>query len=118
MSLADIPRQYIQAWNDQNLDTILSLFTADATYQDPTQSGLIKDLMPRLFDDFIGFLPDLNNQIQNTVEQGAMVAVEWLAKGNNTTGWEPQGEVSFGGMDMFEIQDGKITALRSYFNAD
>lgn len=122
MTNLTVAQKYFDAWNNQDAETIKSLFITDGTYQDPVVGLLniqsIDSYTKNLWEAF----PDLSFSIPTADEIGIdKVAAQWVMSGTNTgpfMGLPPTGKrINVPGADFIEFQDGKIKSITGYFDS-
>jgi len=114
-----IPQDFATAFNQQDVDGLVRLFTSQATYDDlfygrHTGQAALREMFARMFRE--------GRDYQWSME--AVVADERLAAGEWTFSYTvseavPRSagrKVRFGGMSLFALEAGKIRAYREYAN--
>lgn len=114
---AALVKAFVAAWNDQNVDAIDSLVTADMVLEDlaigkKTSGPLaLKAFMKGAFSD----IPDYSWVMTRVFAQGSSVATEWVFSGTMTTaalsgdGRPVVGKkFSVRGAGIYELDGGKI----------
>jgi steroid delta-isomerase-like uncharacterized protein len=122
MNAIDVAERYFAAWNDQDPKALLSVFTEDGTYCDPTTSGeltgaAIAANAQALWQSF----PNLSFEIVSHAKAGPEIVVaEWLMKGTNLgefRGLPSTGKcVSLPGADFIRVDGDKVRSVTGYFD--
>lgn len=122
MTDLDAVRKYFAGWNAQDADAILASLTEDGTYEDPGTGGPIsgpalKAYVTGLWSAF----PDLRFEEDSLDSTGPnRAAAQWVMLGTNTgsmRGLPPTGRsVRVEGSDFFTLRDGKVAAVKGYFD--
>lgn len=105
LSLAD---RFLTAWNTQEVDRVLSCYTADVDYRDPNTRGSVRGgeaLRRYLTKLFAGWKMHWSLREAHLFEHGGGCAVLWHA-----TLQRPGGETTIGidGMDLVEVRGDQI----------
>ena len=121
MAYLDTAKQYLNAWNAHNADTIVETFAADGTYCDPTTGEISGDAIGANAKRLWSAFPDLSFDIVSIAEAGAgRVVAEWIMKGTNTGAFQglpaTGRSISLPGVDVIEIGAEGITAVKGYFD--
>lgn len=112
-----IVTDFAAAFNRQDLEALLDLFTETATYDDlfygrhAGRAGL-RALFARMF----GEGRDYEWSMNVVVDDGRRAAAEWTF-GYTVTDAVPRSagrQIRFGGMSLFELENGRIRAYREY----
>lgn len=109
---ADLVRQYLRAFNDQDWETLRGLLAADAvehgiheTLHGPAE---IVDFLESHFEVF----PDYTGETEQMVTEGDRVVVRYTAEGTHSDEYldvAPTGQtVTWTGMVMYRVEDGEI----------
>jgi steroid delta-isomerase-like uncharacterized protein len=114
-----IAKDFAAAFNRQDLDALLSLFTATATYDDlfygrHAGHAALRPMFARMFREG----RDYHWSMDATVDDGQRAAAEWTFS-YTVTDAVPRSagrKIRFGGMSLFELENGKIRAYREYAN--
>ncbi|MBS1518323.1 MAG: ester cyclase [Bacteroidetes bacterium] len=121
MTITDIAKQYLDAWNARDADAIIKTFTSGGTYNDPSTGEIkgdeIGENAKRLWIAF----PDLVFEIVSLSEAGpGRVVAEWIMKGTNTgsfQGLPATGRaISLAGVDVMDITNDGIKAVKGFFD--
>lgn len=113
-SNSDIIHGFMQAWNSLDIDAVMNHFTEDAAYANvpmgPPNVG--KAAIREFIDGFMGTTTEINFIVHNQVEGADGIVMnertDILQMGDN--------RVELPVMGVFELQDGKISAWRDYFD--
>jgi limonene-1,2-epoxide hydrolase len=106
--------QFIQSWSDNDVDKIMNFFTEDAVYVnvpiDPPNHG--RAAIRAVIEQFLGMAEAVEFVIHHQGETADAVVMNertdrFLINGN----W-----LELPVMGVFELEDGKITAWRDYFD--
>lgn len=121
MTHVDIAKQYLDAWNAHDADAIVKTFAADGTYCDPSTGEISGEAIGANAKRLWSAFPDLSFEIASLAEAGAgRVVAEWMMKGTNTgafQGLTPTGHaISLPGVDVIEIGEDGIKAVKGYFD--
>jgi len=122
MKTLDAVQKYFDAWNAHNPDAILKSLASRGHYSDPcggenlSGEGL-KNYTNAIFTAF----PDVHFAITSTTDDGAnKFTVEWVGKGTHKgplLGSPATGRTfTWPGVDLIEVQDGKVLSCRGYFD--
>jgi limonene-1,2-epoxide hydrolase len=114
MSHSDIIDSFMKAWNNRDLDAIMDHFTEDAAYANvpmgPPNVG--KADIRTFIEGFIGMASSIEFVVHNQVEGSNGVVMnertDILELNDN--------RVELPVMGVFELEDGKISAWRDYFD--
>jgi steroid delta-isomerase-like uncharacterized protein len=112
-----IVTDFAGAFNRQDLDGLLGLFTDTATYDDlffgrHAGHAALRDMFARMFREG----RDYQWSMEVAVDDGRRAAAEWTF-GYTVTDAVPRSagrKIRFGGMSLFELEKGKIRAYREY----
>jgi len=121
MTLLDVARQYLDAWNARDAEAIVGTFADAGTYCDPTTGEIAGDAIGANAERLWSAFPDLSFGVVSIAEAGAgKVVAEWIMKGTNTgpfQGLPASGRtISLPGIDVFEIGEDGIHAVKGYFD--
>ena len=115
---------YNQAWNEHDVDTILSLHTDDSVFENHTTGHMneVKDLLGNAIRAISTVFPDLTIVTRRQYIRDDLVVQEWTARGThlgkmNRAGLEvePTGQqVEYRGMDVIPIKDGRVARKDVY----
>jgi steroid delta-isomerase-like uncharacterized protein len=109
--------RYNQAWNDHDLDAIMSMHAADMVFENHTagesaQGEEVREHIGRIFDSW----PDLHFETRRLYVRDGVVTQEWTASATHTNRMtrgdlvaEPTGRrVEWRGVDVIPYEDGLI----------
>lgn len=114
-----IAKDFASAFNRQDVETLVSLFTDTATYDDlfygrHAGRATLREMFARMFREGRDYAWSMDVE----VEDGRHAAAEWTF-GYTVTDAVPRSagrKIRFGGMSLFELEGGKIRAYREYAN--
>jgi steroid delta-isomerase-like uncharacterized protein len=113
-----IVRDFEKAFNHQDVDGLLACFTPGATYVDmfygPHTGPALRPMFERMFREG----RDYRWVMDTIVETAAAAAAEWTF-GYVASDAVPRSagrRVHFRGMSVFELEGGRITRYREYFD--
>ncbi|MDN5215227.1 ester cyclase [Fulvivirgaceae bacterium BMA12] len=116
--------QYVKTWNTQQVESLPDLFLTSATYKDPLQEGNAVALLSNSIPQTAVAFPDVEFGILTIIENSSVdsLVLEWSMKGTNqgpffeapATGKR----IEIFGVDIFEIKDNRISALRSFYDSN
>lgn len=105
---------YGKAWETQDPELIVTIFTEDATYHDPKEPENIgRDAIKQYWiTKVIGEQSDIKFELKNVWVDGDTVVAEWHATFNDTNRnlFIDMMEVA-----IFKVKDGKFSSLREYY---
>lgn len=115
---------YNQAWNDHDVETILSLHTEDSVFENHTTGDLNvgKDAIGSAIRGIFTVFPDLTFETRRQYIRDDLVVQEWTARGThlgkmNRAGLEvePTGKkVEYRGIDVVPIERGLVARKDVY----
>ena len=122
--LQEFIHRYNTAWNDHDVDTIVSMHTEDSVFENHTTGDVnvgreeIRDAVSGIFTVF----PDLNFETRRQYLRDDLVVQEWTARGTHEgvmsrSGLEvpPTGRrVEYRGMDVIPFRDGLVARKDVY----
>jgi len=113
MSNIQIVKDFIQAWNDRDLEGILNRFTEDAFYHNIPMDPMIgRDAIRAGLEAFVGMVEEVDWEILAIAEDSSgRVLTERIDNFKNS-----KGTMSLPVMGTFEIENGKIAKWRDYFD--
>jgi steroid delta-isomerase-like uncharacterized protein len=123
MQALDVAQQYFDAWNRHDADGIVSLFTTDGTYVDPTTGGpLAGPAIGAYAAGLWSAFPDLRFEIVSTGQASDnVVAAQWVMLGTNNgsmLGLPPTGKpIELPGSDFVTIDGDKVASVVGYFDS-
>jgi len=114
-----IVRDFEHAFNRQDVDALVACFTADGSYVDTffgphAGRAKLREMFQRMFHEG----RDYSWTMDVVVETAAAAAAEW-SFGYVVSDALPRSagrRVRFRGMSLFELEGGKISRYREYFN--
>lgn len=111
---ADITEQFIQAWNNLDVDAVMTFFTDDAAYANipmgPPNVG--KAAIRAFIDGFMAATTQISFVVHHQVE-----SEDGIVMNERTDTLVMNGNrIDLPVMGVFEFQDGKIKAWRDYFD--
>lgn len=103
---------FIKAWEQRDLDGIMSLFSDDPVYHNIPMKPLKGTAAVRgMIEKMIAPIDNVRFEVLHSAESGPIVMNERIDS------FEFKGKaVSLPVMGVFEVHDGKITAWRDYFD--
>lgn len=111
-----------RVWNQKDLDAIDDLLHPQVTIH-----SLLGDFhgpkeMLRVVQAWLIGFPDLMVRNQHTIESGEVVCLHWSASGTHKgsfKGHQPTGRsVSYAGVSIYKVRDGKIVEYWAYLDMD
>lgn len=114
---------WLDAWNDHDVERTLSFYTDDLEYQDPSTGGPLNGLpaLEECLRKTWQAIPDLAFTARRLIVQGDWIAAEWFASG--TAKGEYGGLPATGrrfdkveGVDIAQTRGDKIAVDRAYFD--
>jgi len=115
--MAEIANKFIDALHrleeSGNLDVITDLFADGAVLSNPQvrHSAAEGNAARTFWSGYLEAFATINSKFSNVVENNGIAMLEWTSKG--TVADNP---VSYEGVSVIEVRDGKITAFRAYFD--
>ncbi|HEY7447315.1 MAG TPA: nuclear transport factor 2 family protein [Vicinamibacterales bacterium] len=116
-------QRYFDAWNAHDARAIVSTFSKNGTYADPTTPGpLSGEAIGQNAEQLWSSFPDVTFQIRShgSMSDGRFAA-EWTMKGTNTgsfAGLPPTGRgVVLPGADFIRVSENGIDLVQGYFDA-
>ena len=111
MDLAALIDRYDQAWNEQDVDAIMSMHTADMVFENHTravraQGETVRELLESTFAD----QPDLRFRGRRRYVGADFVVSEWTATATDAKGRT----IEWDGVDVFPFRDGLIARKDVY----
>ncbi len=103
--------RYNQAWNEQDVETIVAMHAPDMVFENHTageraQGDAVRSHIAEIFRNW----PDLNFRGRRLYTRDGLVVSEWTA-----TATHPDGRrLEWDGIDVFPFDDGKITRKDVY----
>jgi steroid delta-isomerase-like uncharacterized protein len=116
--------RYNAAWNDHDVEAIVSMHTEDSVFENHTTGdvNIGKDAIRSAITGIFGVFPDLSFEARSQYLRDDLVVQEWTARGThegamNRSGMtvEPTGRtVEYRGMDIIPIRDGLVARKDVY----
>ncbi len=105
---------YGKAWESRDLDLIATIFTDDATYNDPKEKENvgIESIKEYWKTKVIGEQEDIKFELRNLWVDGDTVIAEWHATFKDT---KRNLLIDMMETAIFTVRDGKFSALREYY---
>ena len=110
MDLAAFIDRYDQAWNDQDVDTMMLMHTADMVFENHTRGVRVGGGGPRLLESTFADQPDLRFRGRRRYVGDDFVVSEWTATATDAEG----GVSEWDGIDVFPFRDGLIARKDVY----
>jgi steroid delta-isomerase-like uncharacterized protein len=113
---------YFDGWNAHDAHAIARTFASRGTYEDPTTGGPVPGAdIARVVDPLCAAFPDLAFDRSEATGDGERLVVEWTLRGHNRgalqAGVNPtEKRMTLRGVDVFEMEDDGICAVRGYFD--
>jgi steroid delta-isomerase-like uncharacterized protein len=116
--------RYNAAWNDHDVDTIVSLHTEDSVFENHVTGDVNvgRDQIGRAISGIFAVFPDLAFETRRAYVREDLVVQEWTARGTHKGTMtrsgveiEPTGRtVEYKGMDVIPIRDGLVARKDVY----
>jgi len=116
--------RYNEAWNDHDVDAIVSMHTDDSVFENHTTGDLNegKEAIANAINGIFTVFPDLEFETRRQYIRDDLVIQEWTAHGTHLGKMmraglevEPTGkQVEYRGMDVIPIQDGLVARKDVY----
>ena len=123
-ALQEFIDRYNAAWNDHDVEAIVSMHTEDSVFENHTTGdvNIGKDAIAQAITGIFGVFPDLSFEARSQYIRDDLVVQEWTARGThegpmNRSGMtiEPTGRtVEYRGMDIIPIRDGLVARKDVY----
>lgn len=113
---------YFRGWNAHDAGAVARTFAAGGTYADPTTAQPVPGAeIRRVVEPLCGAFPDLAFERSAAIGGDGRYLVEWVMRGHNqgalAAGILPTGAAAvLRGVDVFEVGDDGISAVRGYFD--
>ena len=124
VELQEFIDRYNAAWNDHDVDAILSMHTDDSVFENHTTGDVNvgKEAIGSAITGIFSVFPDLSFEARSQYIRDDLVVQEWTARGThqgamNRSGMtiEPTGrEVEYRGMDIIPIEGGLVARKDVY----
>ena len=116
--------RYNAAWNDHDIDAIVSMHTDDSVFENHVTGDVNvgREQIARSIEGIFAVFPDLQFETRRAYIREDLVVQEWTARGTqegpmNRSGMtlEPTGrKVEYRGMDIIPIEDGLVARKDVY----
>ena len=105
MNERELIERYDQAWNDHDVDAIVSMHTSDMVFENHTagERAVGDAVGPHIAEIFRNW-PDLQFRGRRLYVREGLVVSEWTASATTGEGRK----LEWDGIDVFPIEDGKI----------
>ena len=123
-ALQELIDRYNAAWNDHDVEAIVSMHTEDSVFENHTTGdvNIGKDAIAQAITGIFGVFPDLSFEARSQYVRDDLVVQEWTARGTHQgpmtrSGMtiEPTGRtVEYRGMDIIPIRDGLVARKDVY----
>jgi ketosteroid isomerase-like protein len=112
VDLAELIDRYDQAWNDQDVETILSMHAPGMVFENHTRGVRVEgeEAVRELLESTFSAQPDLRFQGRRRYVGEAFVVSEWTATASDGEG-RP---IEWDGVDVFPFRDGLIARKDVY----
>jgi limonene-1,2-epoxide hydrolase len=108
----EVIRQFCAAFSRRDVDELLGFFADDAVYHNiPMAPAHGKEAIKALLSSFVPGSPEIEFEMRNVASSDAVVFTERIDR--MTFGGKP---VALPVAGVFEVENGKITAWRDYFD--
>jgi steroid delta-isomerase-like uncharacterized protein len=122
--LQDFIGRYNDAWNDHDVEAIVSMHTDDSVFENHVTGDVNvgRDQIARAIEGIFSVFPDLRFETRRAYIRDDLVVQEWTARGTHEgtmtrSGIEvpPTGrKVDYKGMDVIPIRDGLVARKDVY----
>jgi steroid delta-isomerase-like uncharacterized protein len=122
--LQDFIDRYNAAWNDHDVETVVSLHTEDSVFENHVTGDVNvgREQIGRAIAGIFSVFPDLSFETRRAYIREDLVVQEWTARGTHEgtmtrSGMEvpPTGrKVEYNGMDVIPIRDGLVARKDAY----
>jgi hypothetical protein len=111
VDLADFIDRYDQAWNDQDVDAIMSMHTPDMVFENHTRGVRVEgDAVRDLLESTFAEQPDMRFRGRRRYIGDDFVVSEWTATATDGEGRT----LEWDGIDVFPFRDGLIARKDVY----
>lgn len=113
---------YFAGWNAHDPSAVARTFAPGGTYEDPTTGGPIAGSdVGRVVGPLCAAFSDLVFERSSAVGDGGRLAVEWTLRGHNRASIRAgiqatERPMELRGVDVFDVDDSGIRAVRGYFD--
>ena len=122
--MKNLPEQYVEIWNTQNIQALPTILSESAYYQDASQEGNAREILGQSIVQTAKAFPDVSFRIlslmQSAADEGLFI-LEWLMRGTNKgpfLGAEPTNkELTISGVDLIKVDKEAIIEIKSYFDS-
>jgi steroid delta-isomerase-like uncharacterized protein len=123
---ADAVRKQHRAIQEQDWDALAKLYSADATYRDPEVELQGREAIAERARALEAPFSGASYEVVSLLADGARAALEWRYQATNhgrillPSGTELPAtakDVDLRGISIFDFEDGRITAQRSYWDS-
>jgi len=118
------PDRYNAAWNDHDVESIVSMHTDDSVFENHTTGdvNIGREAIAEAITGIFSVFPDLNFEARSQYIRDDLVVQEWTARGTHEGPMtrsgikvEPTGrKVEYRGMDVIPIRDGLVARKDVY----
>ncbi len=122
--LQELIDRYNAAWNDHDVEAIVSMHTDDSVFENHTTGdvNIGKDAIAKAITGIFAVFPDLSFEARSQYIRDDLVVQEWTARGTHEGPMtrsgikvEPTGKkVEYRGMDVIPIRDGLVARKDVY----
>jgi predicted ester cyclase len=120
----DVMRRKMAAFNAQESQEILAIFSPDCQKEVPGASLRGSDQVVAYFQVFWEAFPDIHLTVEGSIEEGSLVAVQGRARGTHTgTLRTPSGDIApthrqmdLRFSDLYDVRDGRIVSTHLMFD--
>ncbi len=108
---------YGKAWITRNPDLIVSIFTENATYDDPKEQKVIGREAIRQYwiTKVLGQQSDISFELENVWIDNDTVIAEWYAEFNDT---KRNLRIKMWEIAVFGTETGKFSSIREYYKTE
>jgi ketosteroid isomerase-like protein len=108
---------YGKAWMTRDPDLIISIFTEDATYNDPREPENIgrEAIREYWISKVVGEQSDISFDLKNVWIDGDTVIAEWYAEFNDT---RRNLRIKMQEIAVFGTKEGKFSSIREYYKSE
>ena len=116
--------RYNAAWNDHEVETIVSMHTDDSVFENHTTGDVNegKEAIGRAIRGIFSVFPDLSFEARSQYIRDDLVVQEWTARGTHLGTMTRSGievaptdrQVEYKGMDVIPIRDGLVARKDVY----
>ena len=112
-ALQEFIDRYNAAWNDHDVDAIVSMHTDDSVFENHTTGdvNIGKDAIATAITGIFGVFPDLSFEARSQYVRDDLVVQEWTATGTHA---ESGKTATWDGMDILPTRDGRFARKDVY----